>query len=144
MRRTTDPGSPALTFASLPNVLRARSLPLKHFEQYSPGYVNGIRPRNPFGKGQEGAGKGRARSKKEARGQPEGDTKMTEKLANNRYGEVDFGQLHVHLPLHLLCASETMVPAPPPYRYDREFRECLAWGRMDRPCSSRYGRAFRR
>ncbi|MBB6418633.1 hypothetical protein ACIBQ5_31155 [Streptomyces massasporeus] len=42
MRRTTDPGSPALTFASLPNVFRGRSLPLKHFEQYSSGYGNGI------------------------------------------------------------------------------------------------------
>ncbi|GHH91048.1 hypothetical protein GCM10017779_15050 [Streptomyces capillispiralis] len=47
MRRTTDPGSPALTFASLPNVFRARSLPLKHFEQYSSGYGNGIKPVNP-------------------------------------------------------------------------------------------------
>ncbi|MGC2999297.1 hypothetical protein ACPF8X_13280 [Streptomyces sp. G35A] len=53
---------------------------------------------------------------------------MTEKLTNNRYVRVDFGQLHVHLPLHLLYASETMVPAPPPHRYDRESRECLAWG----------------
>ncbi|GAA3497433.1 hypothetical protein GCM10019016_045360 [Streptomyces prasinosporus] len=59
MRRTTDPGSPALTFASLPNVFRARSLPLKHFEQYSSGYGNEVRPGNPVGKG-------RARSKKEA------------------------------------------------------------------------------
>jgi hypothetical protein len=42
MRRTTDPGSPALTFASLPNGFRGRSLPLKHFEQYSSGYGNGI------------------------------------------------------------------------------------------------------
>jgi hypothetical protein len=42
MRRTTDPGSPALTFASLPNVSRGRSLPLKHSEQYSSGYGNGI------------------------------------------------------------------------------------------------------
>jgi hypothetical protein len=42
MRRTTDPGSPALTFASLPNVFKGRSLPLKHFEQYSSGYGNGI------------------------------------------------------------------------------------------------------
>ncbi|CAM5427870.1 hypothetical protein SGRIM128S_08244 [Streptomyces griseomycini] len=69
---------------------------------------------------------------------------MTEKLTNNRYGKVDFGQLHVHLPLHLPYASETMAFAPPPHRYDRESRECLAWGRMDRPCSSRYGRALRR
>ncbi|GAA4942714.1 hypothetical protein GCM10023238_05710 [Streptomyces heliomycini] len=63
MRRTTDPGSPALTFASLPNVFRARSLPLKHFEQYSRGYGNGIRPIDPVGKrhgtGTEGEGRRR-------------------------------------------------------------------------------------
>ncbi|WP_181383405.1 hypothetical protein [Streptomyces sp. NWU339] len=40
--------------------------------------------------------------------------KVTEKLTNKRYGQDDFGQLHVHLPLHLLCASETMAFAPPP------------------------------
>ncbi|MFZ4132431.1 hypothetical protein ACOZEM_31430 [Streptomyces cellulosae] len=50
MRRTTDPGSPALTFDSLPNVFKARSLPLKHSEQYSPDYTNGIRPLDPVRK----------------------------------------------------------------------------------------------
>lgn len=54
---------------------------------------------------------------------------MAEKLTNKRYGRVYFGQLHVHLPLHLPCASETMVSAPPPYRRDRESRECLEIGR---------------
>ena len=46
---------------------------------------------------------------------------MAEKMANKRYGSVQFGHVHVHLPLHLVWASETMVPAPPPPRYDREF-----------------------
>ncbi len=65
--------------------------------------------------------------------------------------------MHVHLPLHLLCALGSMTPAHlrarvvPLYprstadrqcRYSRESRECLAWGRMDRRCSSRYGRGF--
>src|SRR5690606_31609610 len=76
------------------------------------------------------------------RGQPEVDNEMTEKLPNNRYGQAQFGQLHVHLPLHLLYASETMVPHHRRLAWTANFRECLAWGRMDRPCSSRYGRAF--
>jgi hypothetical protein len=82
MRRTTDPGSPALTFASLPNVFRARSLPLKHFEQYSSGYGNGIRPRIPIGKEYGTGREGEGRSNDEAREQPEEDGEMTEKLAN--------------------------------------------------------------
>ena len=70
---------------------------------------------------------------------------MAEKLTNKRYGQVHFGHVHVHLPLHLRYASETMVPAPPRrIATTANSRECLAWGRMDRPCSSRYGRAFRR
>jgi len=35
---------------------------------------------------------------------------MAEKMAKKWYGQVQFGRVHVHLPLHLLCASETMVP----------------------------------
>jgi anti-sigma regulatory factor (Ser/Thr protein kinase) len=31
-------------------------------------------------------------------------------MAKKRYGQCHFGRVHVHLPLHLLCASETMVP----------------------------------
>ncbi|MFD5131358.1 hypothetical protein [Streptomyces olindensis] len=126
MRRTTDPGSPALTFASLPNVFRGRSLPLKHSEQYSSGYGNGIEPWT------------HARGiKKKASERPDGDVKMTEKLTNKRYGMPYSGQLHVHLPLHLLYASETMVPHHRRIAPTANSRECLAWGRMDRPCSSR-------
>ena len=35
---------------------------------------------------------------------------MAEKMAKKWYGTVHFGRVHVHLPLHLLFASETMVP----------------------------------
>ncbi|WP_162492082.1 hypothetical protein [Streptomyces ambofaciens] len=40
----------------------------------------------------------------------EEEAKMTENLTNKRYGQVHFGHVHVHLPLHLRYASETMVP----------------------------------
>ncbi len=42
-------------------------------------------------------------------------------MAKKRYGMCHFGRVHVHLPLHLLCASETMGAAPPLHRNDREF-----------------------
>jgi hypothetical protein len=61
MRRTTDPGPPALTFDSLPNVFRARSLPLKHSEQYSSDYRYGKKPKFPR-KGEEEVGHQRERS----------------------------------------------------------------------------------
>ena len=49
-------------------------------------------------------------------------------------------------PCICLTHSEPWAPhtCPPLHRNGRESRECLAWGRMDRPCSSRYGRGFRR
>lgn len=70
------------------------------------------------------------------------------------HGSGQVRRVHVHLPLHLLCAFGTMVRAPLLYRpcttrtigdrprhrsiaMYRETGECLAWGRMDRPCSSR-------
>jgi len=56
MRRTTDPGSPTLTFASLPNAFRGRSLPLKHSEQYSSDYREGKKPKI-LHRNQEGVGK---------------------------------------------------------------------------------------
>ncbi len=46
---------------------------------------------------------------------------MAEKMAKKRYGQCHFGLVHVHLPLHLLYASETMGAAPPLHRNDREF-----------------------
>ncbi|MFE9677323.1 hypothetical protein ACFYO5_24885 [Streptomyces sp. NPDC006259] len=36
--------------------------------------------------------------------------KMAEKMAKKRYVRVHFGHVHVHLPLHLPFASESMVP----------------------------------
>ncbi|MEU2282315.1 hypothetical protein ABZ614_10325 [Streptomyces sp. NPDC013178] len=102
MRRTTDPGSPALTFASLPKRPWARSLPLKHFEQYSSDYTDGKKPKDT----QEAARGKRAEKAREVLLNGE---KMAEKMAKKRYGRVQFGHVHVHLPLHLLSASETMV-----------------------------------
>ncbi|GHF06944.1 hypothetical protein GCM10017776_26010 [Streptomyces griseoluteus] len=43
IRRTTDPGSPALTYVASPTIRKYLSLPLKHFKQYSYGYGNGKR-----------------------------------------------------------------------------------------------------
>lgn len=73
-------------------------------------------------------------------------------MSKNRHGIGQVRRVHVHLPLHLPSAFGTMDPAHlrarsccaavPQYRYSRESRECLAWGRMDRRCSSRYGRGF--
>jgi len=41
---------------------------------------------------------------------PSPQKKVTEEMLRKRYAGVHFGRVHVHLPLHLLYASETMVP----------------------------------
>jgi len=43
-----------------------------------------------------------------------------EEIVNNRPILAQFWRVHVHLPLHLLYAFGTMVPAPPLHRNDRE------------------------
>lgn len=49
-------------------------------------------------------------------------------MTNKRYVRVQFGHLHVHLPLHLLFASETMVSRNRCIATTANSRECLAWG----------------
>lgn len=51
----------------------------------------------------------RGNSEGKAREVPLMSEKLAEKMAKKRYGQVHFGHVHVHLPLHPQCASETMV-----------------------------------
>src|ERR1041385_2497143 len=95
MRRTTDPGSPALTSATLPNLsqgpksatksLRAVLVRLLKWEDV------------------------RAYAQDKARGRPARGEMLAEKMTKKRYGRVQFRHVHVHLPLHPQEASETMV-----------------------------------